>query len=96
MTEGFYATGAATFTQTTGTKPDAPAVLFEIDQEIERLHKTIEHATERLGRVLAPEYAEPSAHDAVPMPVVSDIRSTQMALVRAVDRLGALLSRVEV
>lgn len=96
MTEGFYATGTATSTQT-NVRPDTPSVLFEIDQEIERLEKTIEHAKERLGRVLAPEYAEPSSqHDAMPMPVVSDIRATQMALVRAIDRLGAMLDRVEV
>lgn len=99
MPEGFDITGdAVVYSQATSARPETPAVLFEIDQEIERLEKTIEHATMRLGRVLAPEYDTPSSssHDAVPMPVVSDIRATQMGLVRAIDRLCAVLDRVEV
>jgi hypothetical protein len=75
---------------------DSVSVVSDISMEVERLHTVLDNAEARLKLILAPEYASDSVEKmSDPTPLRSFVRQTHIDLSRQIDRLVALLDRVE-
>jgi hypothetical protein len=78
--------------------PDADiksSVVVDISSEVARLRDVVDRALIRLDSVLEPEYSVADKASSEPAPLRSFIRQTQHDLSYQVDRLIAILDRVE-
>lgn len=75
--------------------PDQTSVVSDIGYEVNRLTSIITRAEERLDKVLEPAYDDTNP-GSEPAPVRSVIRQTHFDLMIQINRLNALLDRVEV
>lgn len=74
---------------------DTPSVVGDISSEVFRLQSVIDRAEQRLASVLEPEYSTPEKTASEPAPIRSHVRQTQIDFSYQIDRLIAILDRVE-
>lgn len=83
---------------TKSTEVDRVSVVTDISLEVERLRSVVDRAADRLTPVLSPDYGSESktSDSSVPTPIKSYISQTSFELTMQINRLIAILDRVEV
>lgn len=75
---------------------DRSSLATDLDAEVTRLTDVITRVEDRLSVILEPDYGSAEKNSEVPAPIQSYLRSTTNSLSRQINRLVAILDRVEV